>query len=64
MNSPTATLKIRIAAPPERGRANAALFALLAERYHVSRSAINHSQRALRLSKADPDRPLNRTCIL
>ena len=34
------TLKVRIAAPPEKGKANEALIALLAESYGVPRGAI------------------------
>jgi uncharacterized protein len=34
------TLKVRIAAAPERGRANDALVAFLAEHYKVPRSAV------------------------
>ena len=34
------TLKVRIAAAPERGKANEALIALLAEHYRVPRASI------------------------
>jgi uncharacterized protein (TIGR00251 family) len=34
------TLKVKIAAPPEKGKANEALCGLLAERYRVPRSAV------------------------
>ena len=34
------TLKVKIAAPPEKGKANEALCALLAEHYGVPRSAV------------------------
>jgi uncharacterized protein (TIGR00251 family) len=34
------TLKVKIAAPPEKGKANEALCLLLAERYGVPRSAV------------------------
>ena len=34
------TLKIKIAAPPERGKANLELCRFLAEHYHVPKSAI------------------------
>lgn len=35
------TLKIKIAAPPERGRANQALIEFLAEHFQLPRSAIS-----------------------
>lgn len=34
------TLKVKVAAPPEKGRANEALCAFLAEHYGVPRSAV------------------------
>ena len=34
------TLKVKIAAPPEKGKANDALCALLAKRYGVARRAV------------------------
>jgi uncharacterized protein (TIGR00251 family) len=34
------TLKVKIAAPPEKGKANEVLCAFLAEHYGVSRSAV------------------------
>lgn len=34
------TLKVKIAAPPEKGKANQALCALLADRYRVPRGAV------------------------
>lgn len=37
---PDGTLKVRIAAPPENGKANEALCAFLAEHYGVSRGAV------------------------
>jgi uncharacterized protein YggU (UPF0235/DUF167 family) len=37
------TLKVKIAAPPEKGKANQALCGLLAERYGVPRSSVTSS---------------------
>jgi len=50
------TLKVKIAAPPEKGKANEALSAFLAEHYGVPRSAVTivsgHSA-ALKLVRVD-----------
>jgi uncharacterized protein len=50
------TLKVRIAAPPEKGKANDALCTFLAEHYSVPRSAVTivsgHSA-ALKLVRID-----------
>jgi len=35
------TVKIKVAAPPDKGKANAELCAFLAERYRVSRDAVS-----------------------
>lgn len=35
------TLKVKVAAPPEKGRANEALCGFLAERYGVPRSSVS-----------------------
>lgn len=38
---PDGTLKVKIAAPPEKGKANEVLCAFLAEHYRVPRSAVS-----------------------
>jgi len=54
------TLKVRVAAPPERGRANEELCAFLAAHYRVSRSSVavvSGQAASLKLVRVDQGNP-------